>query len=112
MLKAALVVTMAFIATGSVGGIRVHAQVAQSSNVVVEPQPSADGVTFIKPNVNLDLFTLWPVKDARRATRPAVRSDRFLQGPMSNRSGARARSTKRIVAGAIAGGVGGFFAGG
>jgi glucose/arabinose dehydrogenase len=39
-------------------------------------------------------------------------SDRILQAPSSTRSKARARSTKRIVAGAIVGGVGGFFAGG
>ena len=112
MLKAALVVTIAFVATVSVGAMSVYAQVAQGSSVVVEPKASADSDTFMRPNVNLDPFTLWPVKGARRATRPPIRSDRFLQAPRSNRSGTRARSKKRIVAGAIAGGVGGFFAGG
>ena len=112
MLKAALVVTIAFVATASVGGISVYAQAAQGSNVVVEPEGSADSVTFMKLNVNLGPFTLWPVKGAKPATRPGFRSGHFLQAPRSNRSGARARSKKHIVAGAIGGGVAGFFAGG
>jgi hypothetical protein len=107
MLKAALVVTIAFVASVSVGATSAYAQVAQRSNVWVEPKASVDNVTFMKPNVTLGPLK-WPVKGARRATRPAIRSDRFLQAPRSNRSGARARSKKRIVAGAIAGGVGGF----
>jgi hypothetical protein len=112
MLKAALVVTIAFVAITSVAGITGHAQVAQDSNVGVEPEASADSVSFMQLNVNLAPFTLWPAKGGRPATRLTIRSDQFLQSPRSNRSGARARSKKRIVAGAIAGGVGGFFAGG
>ena len=112
MLKAALVVTIAFVATVSVGGISVYAQVAQGPNEGAEPEASADSVSFMKLNVNLDPFTLLAVKGGRPATPLTIRSDRFLQAPRSNRSGARARSKKRIVAGAIAGAVGGFFAGG
>ena len=110
MLKAALVVTIAFVATVSVGATSVYAQVAQGSNVVVEPEASADHVSFIKLNVNFDSFKSWPVKEMGPATPLAIRSDRFLEAPRSNPSGARGRSKKRIVAGAIAGGVGGFFA--
>ena len=110
MLKAALVVTIAFVAVVSVGGIDVRAQQAEGGTVVAEV--SLDSVTFLKLNVVPDPFTLWHVKGERRATRPATRSDRSLQAPTSNRSGVRARSKKRIVAGAIAGSIGGFFAGG
>ena len=62
--------------------------------------------------VNPQAFVLPPVDVAGRPTGPALRSDRFLQAPSSTRSRARARSNKRIVAAAIVGGVGGFFAGG
>lgn len=112
MLKAALVVTIAFVAFISVGGITCYAQVAQSTRVVAELQASDDSVTFLKLNVIPAPFTLGHVRGERRATRPATPSDRSLQAPRSNRSGVRARSKKRIVAGAIAGSIGGFFAGG
>ena len=79
---------------------------------VAEPEASADSVSFIKLNVNLDTVTVLAVNGGRPPTRPTIRSDQFLQAPRSNRSGARERSKKRIVAGAIAGAVGGFFAGG
>jgi len=46
MLKAALVVTIAFVATVSVGATTVEAQVAEGSYVVVEPRASADNVGF------------------------------------------------------------------
>jgi hypothetical protein len=112
MLHAALAVTIAFVATISVGGTIVSAQVAQDSNVVIEPEASADSVSFMKLNVNLDPFTFWLPKGTRPATRLTIRSDEFLQTPSSSRSGTHARSKKRIIAGAIAGSVGGFFAGG
>jgi len=108
MLKAALVVTIAVVATISVSGASVYAQVVQGSNVAFEPKAAADNLSSTKLNVNLHPFKSWPVKGERRATRLAIRSDRFLEA----RSGTRGRSKKRIVAGAIAGGVGGFFAGG
>ena len=112
MLNAALVVTFVFVAVVSVGGISVCAQEAEGSAVVAEAEASADSVTFLKLNVIPAPFTLWPVKGGRPATRPAITSDRPLQAPRSHRSGARARSKKRIVAVAIAGSVGGFCAGG
>ena len=112
MVRAASVVTITCVAVISVGGITCSAQMAQGSNVVAEPAASADSVSLTKLNIDLDRFTLWPVKGARPATRPGIRSDRLFQAPGSNRSRAHARSKKRIVAGAIAGGIGGFFAGG
>jgi hypothetical protein len=112
MSRAALVVTIAFVAVVSAGGISVCAQGAERGTVVAEAEASADSLTFLKLNVIPDPFRLGPVKGGRPATRPAILSDRSLQAPRSNRSGARARSKKRIVAGAIAGSVGGFFAGG
>jgi hypothetical protein len=112
MSKAALVVTIAFVAVVSGGGISVCAQVAEASAVVAEAEASADRVTSLKLNVIPDPFTVGPVKGVRSAARPAIRSDRSLQASRSNRSAARARSKKRIVAGAIAGSVAGFFAGG
>jgi hypothetical protein len=63
-------------------------------------------------DVNLTPFTWRPAKGASRPTGLAIRSDRFVQAPASTRPGARARSKKRIVAGAIVGSVGGFFGGG
>ena len=110
--RVSLLATIAFVAIVSVVSTTVHAQVALGSNVVVEPEASGHSVSFIDLNVSLDPFTLWPVKGARPATWQAMRSDRFLQAPTSNRPGPRARSKKRIVAGAILGSVGGFFAGG
>ena len=41
-----------------------------------------------------------------------MRPDKSLQPPASTQPGGRGRSKKRIVAGAIVGSVGGFFAGG
>ena len=49
---------------------------------------------------------------AREATLLATHSDKSLQTPASTQRAARGRSKKRIIAGAIVGGVGGFFAGG
>lgn len=91
-------------------GITGYAQVGLGAGEVAKP--SAHSVSFTKPNVNRDTFTLWAVKAWTPATRLTIPSDRFLQAPRSSQSGARARSKKRIVAGAIAGAVGGFFAGG
>jgi hypothetical protein len=68
----------------------------------------AQGITPAPVPTNIEV----PVKGGRPAIRPAIRSDRSVQAPTSNRSRGRGRSKKRIVAGAIAGSVGGFFAGG
>lgn len=68
MSKAALVVTIAFVAVVSVGGIAVCAQVAEGRNVVAAADASADSVTFLKLNVIPDPLTLWPVKGLRSAT--------------------------------------------
>ena len=94
----------------SITPLPVPTKIEVGTNEVAES--SAHSVSFMKPNVNLDPFTVWDVKGWTPATRLTIRSDRFLQAPRSNRSGARARSKKLIVAGAIAGAVGGFFAGG
>jgi hypothetical protein len=65
-----------------------------------------------------DVYTIWigdaaaPFVEDNMGTRLAMRPDRSLQASTSTRSGARARSKTRIVAGAILGGVGGFFTGG
>ena len=107
-----LLATVAFVAIVSVVSTPVYAQVAQGSTVVVDPSASDRRVSLTNLDVNLDPFTLRPAKGASPATRLAMRSDRPLQAPTSTRSGARARSKKRIVAGSIVGGVGGFFAGG
>jgi signal recognition particle receptor subunit beta len=58
MSKAALVVTIAFVAIISVGGTTVYAQVAQGSNVVIEPEASADSVSFKKLNERVESFVL------------------------------------------------------
>lgn len=65
MLKAALIVTIAFVAIISVGGTTVFAQAAQGGNVVIELEASADSVSFMKLNVNLDPFMFWPLKGGR-----------------------------------------------
>jgi hypothetical protein len=112
MLKTTLVVTIACVAIISVGGVTGHAQVTKGSKVVVAPEASAESVRFMNRNVDLGPFTLRAVKGGTSATPLAIPSDWFLQGSGSNRPGARTRSKKRIIAGAIAGGVGGFFAAG
>jgi hypothetical protein len=112
MFKAALVVTIAFVAAVLVDGITCYAQVAQSSTVVMDAEASGPRVNVMNLDVALDPLTLRPAKGVSPATRLAMRSNRFVQAPASTRPGARARSKKRIVAGAIVGSVGGFFGGG
>ena len=85
------------------------AQVARRSSTAVAIGFSPLAVTL---DVNPDVLTLWPVKRARAATLLAVRPHKSLQPPASTQRGGRGRSKKRIVAGAIVGSVGGFFAGG
>ena len=109
--RVSLLATIAFVAIVSVFSTTVGAQVAQGSTVVVHPEVSDGRVSLTNLVVNLDPFRLRPV-GASPATRLAMRSDQSQQARTSTGSGARARSKKRIVAGAIAGGVGGFFAGG
>jgi hypothetical protein len=86
--------------------------VAQRSTVVDDPKASGPSAGIMNLDVNSDPFTLWRAEGASPGTRLVMRSDWFLQVPTSTRSGARARSKRRIVAGAIIGSVGGFFAGG
>jgi hypothetical protein len=122
-----LLSTVTFVAILSVGSTNAHAQAAQSSIVVVDAEASGPTICFrrldhrvasafrrknVNLDVNLDSFTLRPVKGARATTLLAVRSDRSLQAPATTQRGARGRSKKRIAAGAIVGSVGGFFAGG
>ena len=106
-----LLLAFAFVGIGWVGNVDVFAQVAEGSNVIVDPMASAGKVSFALA-VNRQAFVLPPVDVAGGPTGPALGSDRFPQAPSSTRSKGRARSTKRIVAGAIVGGVGGFFVGG
>lgn len=108
--RVCLLLTLTFVAIAWVGNATAYAQVAEGSTVVID-QESARQVSFVL-EVNRRPFVLPPVDVAAPPTGPALRSDRFIQAPSSTRSKARARSTKRIVAGAIVGGVGGFFAGG
>jgi len=110
--RVSLLATIAFVAIVSVVSTTVYAQAAQGRAVVVDPEASDRRVSLTNLVINLDAFTLRPAKGASPATRRAMRSDRSLQAPTSTPSGARARSKKRIVTGAIVGGVGGFFAGG
>ena len=110
--RVSLLATIACVAIVSVVSTTVYAQAAQGSTVVVDPEASDRRVSLTNLVINLDPFTLPPAKGASPATRMAMRSDRSLQTPTSTPSGARARSKKRIVTGAIVGGVGGFFAGG
>ena len=84
---------------------------SQDSKVVVAPEASVESVSFMQ-NVDFATFALRAVKGGTPALRPAIPFDRFSQASRSNRSGTHVRSTKRIIAGAIAGGVGGFFGGG
>ena len=110
--RVSLLATIAFVAVISVVSTTVYAQAAQGGNVLVDQEGSGDSVSFTDLSVNLDPFTSWPVKGASSATMLAMRSDRFGQAPASTRPGARARSKRRVIAGAIIGSVGGFFAGG
>jgi hypothetical protein len=110
-LRVCLLLALVFVAIAWVGSATAYAQVAEVSTVVVDPGASARKVRFML-EVNRQGFVLPPVDVASPPTGQALRSDRFLQAPSSTRSKPRARSTKRIVAGAIVGGVGGFFAGG
>jgi hypothetical protein len=68
MLKAALIMTVAYVAAVTVGGIRVYAQTADVSDVV-DSKALADGASVMKLNVNVDSFLLWPSRkgDARRS---------------------------------------------
>ena len=96
-----------------VGSTDGYAQVAQRrSTAVVDAEASGPAIGFRLLAVTPDALTLRPVKGARAATLLAVRPDKSLQPPASTQRGRRGRSKKRIVAGAIAGSVGGFFASG
>jgi hypothetical protein len=110
-IRVSLLATFALVAIVSVDGTIGHAQVAQGT-VGAEAEASGPTVSVMNLDVTLDPFTLRPAKGASRATRLAIRWDRSVQPPAITRPGARARSKTRIVAGAILGSVGGFFAGG
>jgi hypothetical protein len=88
------------------------AQELQGSMLGVDSRASTSEARFRSLDVTLEPFTLRLDKRASLKSGLAVSSDRFLAAPTSTRSGPRARSTTRIVAGAIVGAVGGFFAGG
>jgi len=107
-----LLATIAFVAMVSVVSTTIYAQVAEGGTVVVDSEVPGRRISLMNLDVNLDPFRLRPAKGASPAMRLAKRSDRFVQAPASTRPGARAQSKKRIVAGAIVGSVGGFFAGG
>ena len=111
MFKATVAITIASLGIISVGGVAGHAQVTQGSKVVVAPEASVESVRFMQ-SVDFAPFTLRAVKGGTPALRRVIPLDLFSQASRSNRSGAPARSKKRIIAGAIAGGVGGFFGGG
>jgi hypothetical protein len=111
MLKAPVAVTIACVGIISAGGVTGHAQVTQDSKVAVAPRVSVESVSFMQ-NVDFVPITLRAVKGGTPALRLAIPLGRFSQPFRSNRSGAHARSKKRIIAGAIIGGVGGFFGGG
>lgn len=100
MLKAALVVMMACVGILWIDNTNVYAQ------------ETKDNASLTKLKVDLDPFTLWPVKVERPAMDRPTRSARVLQVPRTNASRGRSRSKTRIAAGAIAGSIGGFFAGG
>lgn len=110
--RVGLLATVTFVSILSVGSTNADAQVAQRSIVVVDSEASGPTISFRRLDVDLGPLTLLPAKGARAATLLAVRSDKSLQVPTSTQRGARGRSKKRIVAGAIVGSVGGFFAGG
>jgi hypothetical protein len=113
MLKAPVAVTIACLGIISVGVVPGHAQATQGSKGVVAPKASVESVSLIGQNVGFDPFTLRAVKlETPALLRLANPLGRFSQRSGSNRSGPHARSKKRIIAGAIAGGVGGFLGGG
>jgi hypothetical protein len=109
-LRASLLATMACAAI-SVGTTTAYAQAGQNSAVVLA-QTSDARIIFMNLDVHIDRPTLWPAKGASSAAGRAMRWDDPLQRRSRSRSGAGARSKKRVIAGAIIGGVGGFFAGG
>lgn len=111
MLRTTLAVTSMCVAIVS-GGITGRAQEAQESNVVIAPAASADAASVVNGKADLDPAILRSLKGGTSETRWAIGSARFLPASGNNRQIARVRSKKRIIAGAIAGGVGGFFAGG
>ena len=116
-LRVGLLTTVACAALVSVGSTSAYAQVAERSGpAVVHAEASGPAIGFrslaVTLDVKLDALALRPVKGARAATLLAVRPDTSLQPPASTQQGRRGRSKKRIVAGAIVGSVGGFFAGG
>jgi hypothetical protein len=111
MLRATVVVTSACLGIVSFGGVSGHAQVTQSSKVVVAPQASVASVSVMQ-NVGFAPFTLRPVKGRAPALRLLISLDRPAQPSRSTPSRAHTRSKKRALAGAIAGGAGGFFASG
>jgi hypothetical protein len=112
MLKATVVVTIACAGIIPVGGVTGHAQVTQGSKVVVASEASVESVSLKHQNVDSAPFALRAVKGGTPALRLAIPFDGVSQPSRSNRSRAAARSKKRIIAGAIVGSVGGFFAGG
>jgi hypothetical protein len=90
---------------------------ARAQGVTSPPVPDKGPAIGFRPlavslDVNPDALALRPVKGPRAATLLAVRSDKSLQPPVSTQRNGRGRSKKRIVAGAIVGSLGGFFAGG
>ena len=115
-LHVGLLTTVACAAMVSVGSTNANAQVAErSSTAVVHAEASGPAIGFRSVatlDFNLDALALRPVKGARAANLLTVRPATSLQPPASSQQGKRGRSKKQIVAGAIVGSVGGFFAGG
>ena len=110
--RVSLLPTVAFVAIVSVISTTAYAQVAQRIPLSTIRRRPVRALGIMNLDVNSDPFTSWPAEGSEPRTRLVMRSDWFLQAPTSTRSGARARSKKRIVAGAIIASVGGFFAGG
>ncbi len=109
MKRSRLLTTVACAVMVSVGSTNAYAQVAQRNSTAVAIGFSPLAVTL---DVNPDARTLRPVKRASAATLLGVRPDKSLLPPANTQPRGRGRSKKRIVAGAIVGSVGGFFAGG
>lgn len=84
MLRATVVVTSACLGIVSFGGVTGHAQVTQSSKVVVAPQASIASVSVMQ-NVDFAPFTLRPVKRRAPALRLLIPLDRFAQPSRSTR---------------------------
>ena len=87
-------------------GVTGHAQVTQNNRMMVAPQASVASVNFME-TVDFARFTLRTVKGGTLALRLSVPTR-----PVVTSIQEHTRSKKRILAGAIAGGVGGFSAGG